>query len=114
MCFKLDLDLFVFVQPRCLLMTAVPLLYVLQESPGRTASGSPRPAGRAGQPTVPGGSQMAAVKKPDPNMKGGSSEITLFKCHTISLKIRLLQHSCRFLVLHQEPDLSFPLNYYSL
>ncbi|XP_062279705.1 cytoplasmic dynein 1 light intermediate chain 2 isoform X1 [Scomber scombrus] len=43
------------------------------ESPGRTTSGSPRPAGRAGQPTVPGGSPMAAVKKPDPNMKGGAA-----------------------------------------
>ncbi|XP_074522305.1 cytoplasmic dynein 1 light intermediate chain 2 isoform X1 [Halichoeres trimaculatus] len=43
------------------------------ESPGRTASGSPRPAGRAGQPTVTSGSPMAAVKKPDPNMKGGAA-----------------------------------------
>lgn len=41
-----------------------------QESPGRTASASPRPAGRAGQPSVTGGSPMASVKKPDPNMKG--------------------------------------------
>lgn len=49
------------------------LVSVLQESPGRPASGSPRPAGRAGQPTVTSGSPMAAVKKPDPNMKGGSS-----------------------------------------
>ncbi|XP_070759699.1 cytoplasmic dynein 1 light intermediate chain 2 isoform X1 [Enoplosus armatus] len=43
------------------------------ESPGRTASGSPRPAGRAGQPTVTSGSPMAAVKKPDPNMKAGAA-----------------------------------------
>lgn len=43
---------------------------MFQESPGRTASGSPRPAGRAGQPSVTSGSPMAAVKKPDPNMKG--------------------------------------------
>ncbi|XP_059211486.1 cytoplasmic dynein 1 light intermediate chain 2 isoform X2 [Centropristis striata] len=43
------------------------------ESPGRTASGSPRPAGRAGQPSVTGGSPMAAVKKPDPNMKAGAA-----------------------------------------
>ncbi|XP_070759707.1 cytoplasmic dynein 1 light intermediate chain 2 isoform X2 [Enoplosus armatus] len=42
-------------------------------SPGRTASGSPRPAGRAGQPTVTSGSPMAAVKKPDPNMKAGAA-----------------------------------------
>lgn len=43
------------------------------ESPGRTASGSPRPAGRAGQPTVTSGSPMSAVKKPDPNMKAGAA-----------------------------------------
>lgn len=43
---------------------------MLQESPGRPASGSPRPAGRAGQTNVTSGSPMAAVKKPDPNMKG--------------------------------------------
>uniref|UniRef100_A0A671TMB2 Dynein light intermediate chain n=1 Tax=Sparus aurata TaxID=8175 RepID=A0A671TMB2_SPAAU len=46
---------------------------VRKESPGRTASGSPRPAGRAGQPTVTSGSPMAAVKKPDPNMKAGAA-----------------------------------------
>uniref|UniRef100_A0A3Q3EGP4 Dynein light intermediate chain n=1 Tax=Kryptolebias marmoratus TaxID=37003 RepID=A0A3Q3EGP4_KRYMA len=44
-----------------------------QQSPGRTASGSPRPAGRAGQPSVTSGSPMAAVKKPDPNMKAGAA-----------------------------------------
>ncbi|XP_031180016.1 cytoplasmic dynein 1 light intermediate chain 2 isoform X2 [Sander lucioperca] len=43
------------------------------ESPGRTASGSPRPAGRAGQPNVTSGSPMTAVKKPDPNMKAGAA-----------------------------------------
>ncbi|KAM9860430.1 cytoplasmic dynein 1 light intermediate chain 2 isoform 2-T2 [Aulostomus maculatus] len=43
------------------------------ESPGRTSSGSPRPAGRAGQPIVTSGSPMAAVKKPDPNMKAGAA-----------------------------------------
>ncbi|XP_072236848.1 cytoplasmic dynein 1 light intermediate chain 2 isoform X2 [Leuresthes tenuis] len=43
------------------------------ESPGRTTSGSPRPAGRAGQPTITSSSPMAAVKKPDPNMKGGAA-----------------------------------------
>nr|XP_019935454.1 PREDICTED: cytoplasmic dynein 1 light intermediate chain 2 isoform X1 [Paralichthys olivaceus] len=43
------------------------------ESPGRPASASPRPAGRAGQPTVTSGSPMAAVKKPDPNMKAGAA-----------------------------------------
>ncbi|XP_029977561.1 cytoplasmic dynein 1 light intermediate chain 2 isoform X1 [Sphaeramia orbicularis] len=43
------------------------------ESPGRTASGSPRPAGRAGQPNVTSGSPMASVKKPDPNMKAGAA-----------------------------------------
>ncbi|CAL1603732.1 unnamed protein product [Knipowitschia caucasica] len=41
------------------------------ESPARTASGSPRPAGR-GQTGVSPGS-MAAVKKPDPNMKAGAA-----------------------------------------
>lgn len=54
--------------------TVLLLVSVLQESPGRTTSGSPRPAGRAGQPTVSSGSPMAAVKKPDPNMKGKSSQ----------------------------------------
>lgn len=42
------------------------------ESPGRTASGSPRPAGR-GQTNVTSVSPMAAVKKPDPNMKAGAA-----------------------------------------
>ncbi|XP_055087476.1 cytoplasmic dynein 1 light intermediate chain 2 isoform X2 [Periophthalmus magnuspinnatus] len=40
-------------------------------SPARTASGSPRPAGR-GQTGVSAAS-MAAVKKPDPNMKAGAA-----------------------------------------
>ncbi|KAK5874105.1 hypothetical protein PBY51_019080 [Eleginops maclovinus] len=43
------------------------------ESPGRTTSGSPRPAGRAGTPNMTSGSPMAAVKKPDPNMKAGAA-----------------------------------------
>ncbi|XP_006780367.1 cytoplasmic dynein 1 light intermediate chain 2 isoform X1 [Neolamprologus brichardi] len=43
------------------------------ESPGRTASGSPRPAGRAGPTAVTSGSPMASVKKPDPNMKPGAA-----------------------------------------
>ncbi|XP_007553974.1 cytoplasmic dynein 1 light intermediate chain 2 isoform X1 [Poecilia formosa] len=42
------------------------------ESPGRTMSSSPRPAGRAGQPSVTS-SPMASVKKPDPNMKAGAA-----------------------------------------
>ncbi|XP_056268816.1 cytoplasmic dynein 1 light intermediate chain 2 isoform X2 [Pseudoliparis swirei] len=46
---------------------------VATESPGRTASGSPRPAGRTGQSNVTSGSPMAAVKKPDPNMKAGAA-----------------------------------------
>lgn len=66
-----------FVNDHCLL-----LLSVLQESPGRTASGSPRPAGRAGQPTVTSGSPMAAVKKPDPNMKGRRCVTAQFIFHT--------------------------------
>ncbi|XP_067104804.1 cytoplasmic dynein 1 light intermediate chain 2 isoform X1 [Osmerus mordax] len=42
------------------------------ESPGRTASSSPRPSGRA--PTnVASVSPMTAVKKPDPNMKGAAA-----------------------------------------
>ncbi|XP_020794483.2 cytoplasmic dynein 1 light intermediate chain 2 isoform X3 [Boleophthalmus pectinirostris] len=41
------------------------------ESPGRTNSGSPRPAGR-GQTGVTAAS-MSAVKKPDPNMKAGAA-----------------------------------------
>uniref|UniRef100_H2V4P9 Dynein light intermediate chain n=1 Tax=Takifugu rubripes TaxID=31033 RepID=H2V4P9_TAKRU len=44
-----------------------------QDSPGRTTSGSPRPAGRAGPTTVTGGSPMASVKKPDPNIKAGAA-----------------------------------------
>uniref|UniRef100_A0A3Q0T1K4 Dynein light intermediate chain n=1 Tax=Amphilophus citrinellus TaxID=61819 RepID=A0A3Q0T1K4_AMPCI len=44
-----------------------------QQSPGRTASGSPRPAGRAGPTAVTSGSPMASVKKPDPNMKAGAA-----------------------------------------
>lgn len=87
---------------------SLPLLSVLQESPGRAASGSPRPAGRAGQPTVPGGSPMAAVKKPDPNMKGRSSETAHFHFHTRAL--RVICCALVFPSLYQELDLSFPLN----
>ncbi|XP_058486277.1 cytoplasmic dynein 1 light intermediate chain 2 isoform X1 [Solea solea] len=43
------------------------------ESPGRPSSASPRPSVRPGQQTVTGGSPMAAVKKPDPNMKAGAA-----------------------------------------
>uniref|UniRef100_A0A674PCZ2 Dynein light intermediate chain n=1 Tax=Takifugu rubripes TaxID=31033 RepID=A0A674PCZ2_TAKRU len=46
---------------------------VRKDSPGRTTSGSPRPAGRAGPTTVTGGSPMASVKKPDPNIKAGAA-----------------------------------------
>uniref|UniRef100_A0A3Q4HGS9 Dynein light intermediate chain n=1 Tax=Neolamprologus brichardi TaxID=32507 RepID=A0A3Q4HGS9_NEOBR len=45
----------------------------VRKSPGRTASGSPRPAGRAGPTAVTSGSPMASVKKPDPNMKPGAA-----------------------------------------
>lgn len=47
--------------------------FCFQDSQGRTSSGSPRPAGRAGPTTVSGGSPMASVKKPDPNIKGNNS-----------------------------------------
>lgn len=58
---------------------------MLQESPGRPTSGSPRPAGRAGQTNVSSGSPLAAVKKPDPNMKGRSSlSAHLFPCIEIT------------------------------
>ncbi|XP_045065953.1 cytoplasmic dynein 1 light intermediate chain 2 isoform X2 [Coregonus clupeaformis] len=43
------------------------------ESPGRTASGSPRPTGRTGPTNVASVSPMTAVKKPDPNMKGAAA-----------------------------------------
>ncbi|KAM9817499.1 cytoplasmic dynein 1 light intermediate chain 2 [Neosynchiropus ocellatus] len=43
------------------------------ESPGRTASGSPRPAGRTGQPSVTSSSPITAGKKPDPNIKAGAA-----------------------------------------
>uniref|UniRef100_A0A8C8C057 Dynein light intermediate chain n=1 Tax=Oncorhynchus tshawytscha TaxID=74940 RepID=A0A8C8C057_ONCTS len=49
------------------------LLSVFQESPGRTASGSPRPTGRTGCTNVASVSPMTAVKKPDPNMKGAAA-----------------------------------------
>uniref|UniRef100_A0A3Q2TJJ9 Dynein light intermediate chain n=1 Tax=Fundulus heteroclitus TaxID=8078 RepID=A0A3Q2TJJ9_FUNHE len=42
------------------------------ESPGRPASNSPRPAGRAVQSSATT-SPMASVKKPDPNMKAGAA-----------------------------------------
>ncbi|KTG38416.1 hypothetical protein cypCar_00021166 [Cyprinus carpio] len=44
-----------------------------QESPARTASGSPRPTGRTGPTNVASVSPMTAVKKPDPNMKGAAA-----------------------------------------
>lgn len=54
-------------------------IFILQDSPGRTTSGSPRPAGRAGPTTVAGGSPMASVKKPDPNIKGNfSKQVKIF------------------------------------
>ncbi|XP_057194104.1 cytoplasmic dynein 1 light intermediate chain 2 isoform X1 [Triplophysa rosa] len=43
------------------------------ESPARTASASPRPAGRTGPTNVASVSPMTAVKKPDPNMKGAAA-----------------------------------------
>ncbi|KAJ8417770.1 hypothetical protein AAFF_G00226130 [Aldrovandia affinis] len=43
------------------------------DSPARTASGSPRPAGRTGPANVASVSPMAAVKKPDPNLKGAAA-----------------------------------------
>ncbi|KAL1007082.1 hypothetical protein UPYG_G00081650 [Umbra pygmaea] len=43
------------------------------DSPGRTASGSPRPTGRTGPTNVASVSPMTAVKKPDPNMKGAAA-----------------------------------------
>uniref|UniRef100_A0A3P8UGX2 Dynein light intermediate chain n=1 Tax=Cynoglossus semilaevis TaxID=244447 RepID=A0A3P8UGX2_CYNSE len=46
---------------------------VRKESPGRPSSVSPRPTVRPGQPTVTSSSPMAAVKKPDPNMKAGAA-----------------------------------------
>uniref|UniRef100_A0AAY4B0K3 Dynein light intermediate chain n=1 Tax=Denticeps clupeoides TaxID=299321 RepID=A0AAY4B0K3_9TELE len=49
------------------------LVLVLQESPARTASGSPRPTGRTGPTNVASVSPMTTVKKPDPNMKGESA-----------------------------------------
>uniref|UniRef100_A0AAX7TUZ2 Dynein light intermediate chain n=1 Tax=Astatotilapia calliptera TaxID=8154 RepID=A0AAX7TUZ2_ASTCA len=52
---------------------AISPFIMISESPGRTASGSPRPAGRAGQTAVASGSPMTSVKKPDPNMKPGAA-----------------------------------------
>uniref|UniRef100_A0AAY4AZL2 Dynein light intermediate chain n=1 Tax=Denticeps clupeoides TaxID=299321 RepID=A0AAY4AZL2_9TELE len=49
------------------------LVLVLQESPARTASGSPRPTGRTGPTNVASVSPMTTVKKPDPNMKGAAA-----------------------------------------
>uniref|UniRef100_A0AAY5KFW0 Dynein light intermediate chain n=1 Tax=Esox lucius TaxID=8010 RepID=A0AAY5KFW0_ESOLU len=43
------------------------------ESPGRAASGSPRPTGRTGPTNVASVSPMTTVKKPDPNMKGAAA-----------------------------------------
>uniref|UniRef100_A0A673A9L9 Dynein light intermediate chain n=1 Tax=Sphaeramia orbicularis TaxID=375764 RepID=A0A673A9L9_9TELE len=63
----------VWHQTLVFVIDSVSMVSVLQESPGRTASGSPRPAGRAGQPNVTSGSPMASVKKPDPNMKAGAA-----------------------------------------
>lgn len=58
---------------RYMFFFTISVWFVLQDSPGRTTSGSPRPAGRAGPTTVTGGSPMASVKKPDPNIKGTTS-----------------------------------------
>ncbi|KAM5138400.1 cytoplasmic dynein 1 light intermediate chain 2 [Mantella aurantiaca] len=43
------------------------------ESPARAPSGSPRTPGRTGSTTVPSSSPMAAVKKPDPNIKNAAA-----------------------------------------
>ncbi|XP_040265213.1 cytoplasmic dynein 1 light intermediate chain 2 [Bufo bufo] len=43
------------------------------ESPARAPTGSPRTAGRTGPTTVPSSSPMAAVKKPDPNIKNAAA-----------------------------------------
>ncbi|KAG9475085.1 hypothetical protein GDO78_003505 [Eleutherodactylus coqui] len=44
-----------------------------QESPARAPTGSPRAPGRTGPTTVPSSSPMAAVKKPDPNIKNAAA-----------------------------------------
>uniref|UniRef100_A0A6Q2YX14 Dynein light intermediate chain n=1 Tax=Esox lucius TaxID=8010 RepID=A0A6Q2YX14_ESOLU len=46
-----------------------------QESPGRAASGSPRPTGRTGPTNVASVSPMTTVKKPDPNMKAANEGV---------------------------------------
>ncbi|KAM9301480.1 cytoplasmic dynein 1 light intermediate chain 2 [Gastrophryne carolinensis] len=43
------------------------------ESPARAPTGSPRTPGRSGPTTVPSSSPMAAVKKPDPNIKNAAA-----------------------------------------
>ncbi|XP_056382073.1 cytoplasmic dynein 1 light intermediate chain 2 [Hyla sarda] len=43
------------------------------ESPARAPTGSPRTPGRTGPTTVPSSSPMAAVKKPDPNIKNAAA-----------------------------------------
>ncbi|XP_053305177.1 cytoplasmic dynein 1 light intermediate chain 2 [Spea bombifrons] len=43
------------------------------ESPARAPTGSPRTPGRSGTTTVPSSSPMAAVKKPDPNIKNAAA-----------------------------------------
>ncbi|KAG8545064.1 hypothetical protein GDO81_021442 [Engystomops pustulosus] len=43
------------------------------ESPARAPTGSPRAPGRTGPTTVPSSSPMAAVKKPDPNIKNAAA-----------------------------------------
>uniref|UniRef100_A0AAX7TX81 Dynein light intermediate chain n=1 Tax=Astatotilapia calliptera TaxID=8154 RepID=A0AAX7TX81_ASTCA len=63
----------VFLMKQQSLLAKQPATPTRGESPGRTASGSPRPAGRAGQTAVASGSPMTSVKKPDPNMKPGAA-----------------------------------------
>uniref|UniRef100_A0A6I8QLN8 Dynein light intermediate chain n=1 Tax=Xenopus tropicalis TaxID=8364 RepID=A0A6I8QLN8_XENTR len=43
------------------------------ESPARAPTGSPRTSGRTGPTAVPSSSPMAAVKKPDPNIKNAAA-----------------------------------------
>uniref|UniRef100_A0A8C2W9R6 Dynein light intermediate chain n=1 Tax=Cyclopterus lumpus TaxID=8103 RepID=A0A8C2W9R6_CYCLU len=81
----------VFLMKQQSLLSKQPATPTRGESPGRTASGSPRPAGRTGQPNVTSGSPMAAVKKPDPNMKGRN----LGAC--------LINHPTSISVVHNNP-----------
>lgn len=63
---------------------------VIQESPARGPSGSPRPQGRPSPANVPSASPIASVKKPDPTIKSMHYSLK----NTVCMQSNLVKTRC--------------------